>query len=332
MRCSVLIDWLTFSVKTCNDPYTVINWYLGMDASLFQPMPYGLNGYTDGLEFNNIMVLYNPCQQMKNHDSGVCVSMSGNGCRTFEQFSKLTLDGCIDKQGTVNCTFPALFQLICCNDCNVSRIDIACDDHDGALDLDMIASCVRDKNMNTRMQYRQIVESFDGSGRDGFTIYLGAPSSDFRVRFYDKAAQLQEAGHWVRCELVLKGKNALGFVQNFVNCDSLGTLTCGVINDKFSFIDRDDSNICRCSVCSWWVDFLGSLESVCVFSREVVQHPIEYIRDWVVRQVAPSLGMLYKAYGAVAFYEDIVKDGFLRMTGKQEQLCADFREFLSNVC
>ena len=65
MRCSVLIDWLTFSVKTCNDPYTVINWYLGMDASLFQPMPYGLNGYTDGLEFNNIMVLYNPCEQLK---------------------------------------------------------------------------------------------------------------------------------------------------------------------------------------------------------------------------------------------------------------------------
>ena len=332
MRCNVLIDWLTFTVKTCSDPYTVINWYLGMDASLFQSMPFGLNGYSEGLSFNDIMVLYSPRENMDFRNMGVCVSMSGNGCHTFEQFSKLTLDGCIDKQGTVNCTFPALFQLICCNDCNVSRIDIACDDHNGALDLNLIASSVRNNDLNSRMQHRQIVESFDGSGRDGFTIYLGAPSSDFRVRFYDKAAQHGTSDHWVRCELVLKGKNALGFVQNFVNCDSLGSLACGVINDKFSFIDRDDSNISRCSVCGWWIDFLGSLEAVSVFSREVVQHPIEDIRDWVIRQVAPSIGMLYKSFGSVAFFEDVVKVGFQRLTPRQEHLCSDFRGLISCAC
>ena len=35
MKCQVLIDWLTFSVKE-TDPNKVIQTYLGMDPALFQ--------------------------------------------------------------------------------------------------------------------------------------------------------------------------------------------------------------------------------------------------------------------------------------------------------
>ncbi|MCI8808133.1 MAG: replication initiation factor domain-containing protein, partial [Oscillospiraceae bacterium] len=33
---------------------------------------------------------------------------------------------------------------------------------------------------------------------NGSTIYIGAPSSDFRVRIYDKALEQGAEGHWVR--------------------------------------------------------------------------------------------------------------------------------------
>jgi DNA relaxase NicK len=325
MNCNVLIDWLTFSVKGCVDPYTVISWYLGMDGSLFQEMPYGLNGYDRVLQFNDIMVCYAPRENSDFHDMGVCVSMSGNGCRTFETYSKLSLDGCTDTQGTVNTVFPALFQLICCNDCNVSRVDLACDDHDGVLSMSTIVDSCMANNLNTRMQKRQIVQSFDGTQNAGTTVYLGSPSSDFRVRIYDKAKEQGDfTSHWIRVELVMRGKNAMSFVENFVNCESVGTLASGIINEKFSFIERDDSNISRCSVCGWWLEFVGNLECIKLFSRELVTHAIEDIEDWVIRQIAPSLGLLFKAKGSLCLSE-IAKDGIQRLSTKQLALLDDYK-------
>lgn len=325
MKCNVLIDWLTFTVKDCSDPYWVISWFLGMDGSLFQEMPYGLNGYDHCLRFNDIMVLYAPRENENFQNMGVCVSMSGNGCRAFEMHSKLALDGCTDQQGTGSIAFPALFQLICANNCNVSRVDLACDDKEGLLSMSDIVQACMDNNVNSRMQKRQIVQSFDGVDNSGTTVYFGAPSSDFRVRIYDKAKEQGDfKGHWIRVELVMRGKNAMGFVDNFVNCESIGKLATGIINDKFSFIDRDDVNISRCSVSGWWLEFLGSLEAIQIFTRELCTHSVEEVADWAVRQLAPSLGMLYKAKGS-AWLSEFLKDGFQRLSNKQLTLIEDYR-------
>ena len=42
MKCQVLIDWLTFSVRSMTDPAEVIQKYLGMDPAVFQDTGYGL--------------------------------------------------------------------------------------------------------------------------------------------------------------------------------------------------------------------------------------------------------------------------------------------------
>ena len=172
---------------------------------------------TEGIckQFNGIKVLYQPRENMDFQSMGVCVSMSGTGCRTFENHTKMLLDDAHDEQGTGYTAFPNLFQIICANNCNVSRIDIACDDHDGALNMDDIVESVMNNDVCTRMQKRQVVLSYDGVDKDGTTVYFGAPSSDFRVRIYDKAKEQGDlVSHWVRVELVFKGKNALAFVQN----------------------------------------------------------------------------------------------------------------------
>ena len=325
MKCNVLIDWLTFTVKECHDPYYVISWYLGLDGTLFQEMPYGLNGYDHCLRFNDIMVLYDPRENANFQDMGVCVSMSGNGCRTFETYTKLALDGCTDQQGTGSIAFPALFQLICANNCNVSRVDLACDDHDGLLSMSDIVESAMANNVNTRMQKRQIVQSFDGTDNSGTTVYFGAPSSDFRVRIYDKAKEEGDyKSHWIRVELVMRGKNAMGFVENFVNCESIGKLASGIINDKFSFIERDDVNISRCSVSGWWLEFVGSLDAIQIFSRELLSHEIDDIADWAVRQLAPSLGLLFKAKGS-EWLKQFLNTGVERLKAKQLTLIEDYR-------
>ena len=76
MKCEVLIDWLTFSVKE-KDPNKVIEIYLGMDPVLFQDTGYSLMGYSKVLRFSDICVCFEGREDEYFHDMGVCVSMSG---------------------------------------------------------------------------------------------------------------------------------------------------------------------------------------------------------------------------------------------------------------
>ena len=273
MKCQVLIDWLTFSVKSITDPEEVIRKYLGMDPAAFQDPGFGLLGYQRVLRFSDICVCYEPRENEFFRDMGVCVSMSGNGCRAFETMSKLTFKGAEDKQGTESVAFPVLFQLLAADDtANISRIDIACDDREGYLSMDDIVRKVQDNEVNSRMAKRVVTVSFNGTQRNGTTVYIGAESSDFRVRIYDKALEQGVDGHWIRVELVMRHENANAFAAQMINSETVGKLAAQVINDKFSFIDRDDSNITRCTVCEWWARFVDELEAVRLVARCVVQH------------------------------------------------------------
>lgn len=316
MKCQVLVDWLTFSVKT-DQVNQVIEDYLGMDPALFQDTGYGLLGYQKCKSFNDIVVCYEGRENDYFHDMGVCVSMTGNGCRTFETMSRLP-----DQAGSG--AFPVLFKKLAGNpSVNVSRIDIACDDREGYLDMQEIIKKTYANDINSRMARRQVVVSLDGTQRDGSTVYIGAPSSDFRLRIYDKALEQGETGHWVRVEMVMRAKNATGFVDQVV-LSSVGELAARVLNDKFSFIERDDTNISRCTVCDWWSSFVDDLESVRLFARQVVRHAVEQIAAWVDNQVAPSLSIIARSLGW-DYLIDLVHRGRRRTTDQQESIVSDYQ-------
>ena len=324
MKCQVLIDWLTFSVKSTRDPVEVIRKYLGMDPAVFQDPGYGLLGYQRVLRFSDICVCYEPRENDYFRDMGVCVSMSGNGCRAFETMSKLTFEGAKDKQGMESVAFPVLFQLLAADDtANFSRIDVACDDREDYLCMDDIVRKVQDNEVNSRMSKRSVVVSYNGTQRNGSTVYIGAESSDFRVRIYDKALEQGIDDHWIRVELVMRGKNANAFAVQLTNSESVGKLAAQVINDKLSFIDRDDSNITRCTVCAWWVKFVDELEAVRLVAREVVQHTVDQIQNWVEAQVGPSLAVLLRTKGMACLFE-VAKDACARLSEKQKYLIIDY--------
>ena len=316
MKCQVLVDWLTFSVKE-QDPAKVIREYLGLDPELFQDAGYGLLGYNRVLRFSDICVCYEPRENDFFRDMGVCVSMSGNGCRAFETMSKLTQAG----QDSV---FPTLFQLLAADEtANVSRIDIACDDRKGFLNMEEIVEKVQANEINSRMTKRSVIVSFDGTQRSGSTIYLGAPSSDFRVRIYDKALEEGVDGHWIRVELVMRHKNAAAFVAQMNSAPSVGKLVAQVVNDKFSFIERDDSNITRCTVCGWWQSFVDELESVRLVARCVIQHSVERIENWIESQVGPSLAVILNTLGWPHLFE-LAHAAAGRLSARQLSLISDY--------
>ena len=324
MKCQVLIDYLTFSIKNTQEPAEVITKYLGMDPVLFQEAPYGLMGYQRCLMFSDIRVLYEPHENQYFHDMGVCVTMSGNGCRTFETMSKLTFEGAKDRQGTESVAFPVLFQLLAANkDANISRIDVACDDREGYLCMDDIKRAVHENTINSRLMKRTMYLEYYGKQRSGTTVYIGAESSAFRVRIYDKALERGESGHWIRVELVMRAENAQAFVQKLTNAENVGKLAAQVINDKFSFIEKDDSNITRCTVCPWWRAFVDELESVRLVARETVQHCVEHIANWVESQVGPSLSILLQTMGFPKIFE-LAVGASDRLSDKQRFLIADY--------
>jgi DNA relaxase NicK len=316
MKCQVLVDWLTFSVKE-QDPAKVIREYLGLDPELFQDAGYGLLGYNRVLRFSDICVCYEPRENDFFRDMGMCVSMSGNGCRAFETMSKLTQAG----QDSV---FPTLFQLLAADEtANVSRLDIACDDREGFLNMEEIVEKVQANEINSRMTKRSVIVSFDGTQRSGSTIYLGAPSSDFRVRIYDKALEEGVDGHWIRVELVMRHKNAAAFVEQMNSAPSVGKLAAQVVNDKFSFIERDDSNITRCTVCGWWRSFVDELESVRLVARCVIQHSVERIENWIESQVGPSLAVILNTLGWPHLFE-LARAAAGRLSAWQLSLISDY--------
>ena len=321
MKCEVLIDWLVFSVKK-DDPSEVIREYLGLAPALFQDTGYSLLGYNKVLRFSDICVCYEPRENKHFQNMGICVSMSGNGCRAFETMSKL---GAKDKQGAQSVAFPALFRLLAADEtANVSRIDIACDDREGYLNMDEIIDRTRSNEINSRLLRRTINFSLNGKDKAGATVYIGAPSSEFRVRIYDKALEQGVEGHWIRVELVMRSANANAFVEDMTNSENVGKLAAQVINDKFSFIERDDSNISRCTVCDWWQNFVDELDKVRLVSRDVIQHGVERIRSWIENQVGPSLYVLMKTMGIIDIY-NIAASSAGRISAQQEALITDFQ-------
>ena len=93
---------------------------------------------------------------------GVCVSMSGSGCRTFENFSSFAGTG--DKESEDSKSFQCLFAKIDGEaDAKISRLDVACDDKEGYLDMKTIVECVNDDEIRSRLKKRTVYSKKDGT-------------------------------------------------------------------------------------------------------------------------------------------------------------------------
>ncbi len=130
--------------------------------------------------------------------------------------------------------------------------------------------------------------------------------------------------HWVRFEIVMRGQNANGFVACVVNSNDLGLLASGILNDKLAFIERDDTNISRCTICQWWLDFVDAVAAVKLVSKEEIRHKLEDKIEWVRHQIAPTLSLINDARGFFMI-RDILAIGLNKRTTQQQALLDSYR-------
>ncbi len=287
----ILFDWLTVSCKE-EDPWYWVT-LLHMEDAAWSAMEKGRNGYRNGLYFGSISILYDG-----NPGMGICLDMSGQGCRTFEEYG--------------SGDFIALFRLFSQDErFHITRLDVAFDDHSGILDIRQLFYDTDDQDGRqqfvSKFRKSKIEKSFK-DGRPSISIYHGSEQSDIMIRIYDKAAErgLPETQHWVRVELQLRRDRASQFAFTAVS-EPIGTLFRGVLVNYVRYVDDPgtDSNCWRWPMKSYWAELIDQVGRITLFVKPGVEYNIRQLDHYVFDQAVNAIGASIDIYGAPFFMEQI---------------------------
>lgn len=201
-------------------------------------------------------------------------------------------------------------QILACNG-KLTRVDVA---FDGApFTLREMREWVKQGDVRTKAKKGKFWEDIWGNP-DGETLYLGSRSSERYLRAYDRRGD-------VRLELELKGDMAEAFKPVLLSPpEDFPRLSVGVLRDYVDFVHREaTSNVSRAPLLDAWEAFTQALEKVKIRMRGVVVDTLERPREWLYRQVAPTLAMCQQAGMSV---EELIRNGERRMRRRHRRLVA----------
>lgn len=297
----ILVDWLTFSSKV--DSIETAQQLLGLTEVSWQQMERGRNGYRQRIMFDNISILYDGADGM-----GICVDMTGSGCRAFESFSSRSWD--------------ALFQDIMDDDYNISRLDMAYDDHTGVLDIDVLQDDTDDHHYVSAFRKWKVEY-----GSEGVTIYHGSQKSDMLIRIYDKAAeQGLDGAHWVRVELQMRNVIASGFVAGAIS-RPIGEQFRGVLHNYLRYVvPTADTNMSRWPMTAYWEELLESVNRISCWSAPGVDYTVFKLADLVVNQWGNAIDCYLSIFGVEDLIRELGKRA-IRRSPKYERLKQEHEAF-----
>ena len=280
----VLVDYLTMTSKIHD------HWYfleqLGLRECGFIEMP-GRYGWQNRLYYRGVSVLFGGSRE------DVCLEISGTGCRTVEELSGNTFDWFRFLQG---------FELdIRIGEVNVSRLDIAGDDHDGILSFQRMVKHGDEGRYVCKARWKMKTDWAEQC------IYFGSPVSDRRLRIYNKALEQHQDGLWFRVEMQMRDKNAVSFLLNWFREKSIGRCYAGVLRDflRFTTTAPDGTHYDRLKVTRWWEKFLGQVESCPQLYIDGGVYTLWHVQRFLERQASSSLKLWLEANNGD--WEDIIK-------------------------
>ena len=286
-----VVDWLSATLKGCSIPEG-----LEVVRDLFGPITELGRGFRGYANSGVILGTGRVAWDYDRPDMGVHVDLPGSALGELRR-SITDFEGMLRFMVDVGFVF--------------TRCDSAVDDRDGVLDVATIRKAVESGDYASRWHKASRTYNLRGAGD---TIYLGAPTSDSRLRIYDKAAeQGLEGVHWVRVELQFRRGLAHAMVLRLV--EDGPDVVLSVLRGCVDFKEPGgDSNVARRRSASWWVRFLRAREKLRLVLPRVAQ-TLEGVRRWIEHQVAPSLALLVKAEGgALDWLISVIHEGERRLT------------------
>lgn len=318
------VDWLQATLTFFTD-YEIFCDLLGVDKCKFTLQERGLYGYRTHYKYGHISILADGAETM-----GIHLQMTGQACREYESLNIKTWKQLLYDIRELKGTF--------------TRIDVAIDDiirHDQKhyFDINKLVSKVKAAATKTYFKKVRIVETvLTATGETkGQTLYVGQDSSDIQIRFYDKGQERIAKGleleegviGWIRTEVQTRRKRADILANYLIFEDYIGDVVAGVLKNYINFlIPSNDANKARWKVCSWWDDFLGDVSKL-KLTLIAPDRTIERTKAWIDKQIAPSLGMLYMAFGgSEEILATTIADGVMRLTDTQLQLAKEYQEMM----
>lgn len=296
-----LIDWLTVVYHGCT--VDDVKKSIGMD-SLTIPWTDEAkfrNGYPRQCYWNGITISYGADSMdfakditKVRHDMGICLNFSGTGCRTFEsyghgdwfrllaEFFTLRDTGVREKKGRRYSY-------------NITRLDLAFDDHTGILDINRIRSDTEERNYVSKSKYSEFVWSDDQlTDIRGLTVQIGSDKSDIKVRIYDKAAERgYKDRHWVRVELQLRDDRARLAASDLVKNTNIGDTVSGILMNYLTFrIPQSDINKSRWPIADYWQNMLSIMSALSLWESPGEEYNFSKTEHWLVKQYGQAIVVL----------------------------------------
>lgn len=296
MENKVLYDWVSITSKI-HSPQNFIE-LLGLDHSgVSWESVKGAHGYRDRLYWEKISIHYNGREDM-----GVWLEMSGQGCRAFESF------------GTGD--YESLFREVLDNpgEMNLTRLDVAFDDHDGLLDIKKVAEDTVNREFISRWTVGKIERGmiFDQKkADDALTVNFGSMKSEIFLRIYDKAKErgFTDGRHWIRVELQLRDDRALAMAKR---TEPIGKCFAGVLGNYLRFIDEPDgydSNRRRWPTKSYWQKLLDGVAPIQLYEKPGTDYNMMNLENFVFKQAGGAIITYLETHTTAQFLEALQHRG-----------------------
>jgi phage replication initiation protein len=302
-RLDCLFDWLEFTIKSTN-PDEIILQVLSLSLADFIELPKGRYGYKKQKVCGHISVLFDGAEDMGTH-----VILSGQGCRELE----------------ADCNLLQLFDQVLLFDGKFTRIDVAVDDKTGeVIPFARIQKAIRKGYVSSR--WRTSTEFIKRTLQDGKiignTINIGSKQSKMYLRIYDKAMEQESTEEsWIRMELQVRDERAEKLQMVLLFDDNVGRIFSQVLNNYIKILKPcRDSNKSRWQIAPWWSSIIlevGKLK----LTRQPENRSVEDVRNWVEKQIGPSLAMLVIAdNGEIDDIIKIIVEGKSRLKDKHYKM------------
>lgn len=355
----MLFDWFTMS--SAIDDFDSILKKIGLEdfADDFMETGRAMNCYKTVKTLNGILI------QSNNYNKdvfGVCVTMSGQGMRFFENNSKKSLYDVFDmilnksQEDLDRVRYSVHFmanedayrQEIFRNRYiigkksvyNISRLDFAFDDFSGVIPFDMmIEKSQNNEVISLSKKSAHTVTSSWQNGINGRTFSVGKRGANMYTRVYDKRAEQLakdkleiDVDTWIRFELELRNESAVSFVGKLVNERMpAAELFYGVVSSHMRFVNKsNDSNKWRWETNAEWEKFLGEVQKIRLatdlpeepYTKEKLDNNLKKLRNMIYTIMLTSSAVELKRLFADIIYDD--ETDFKKLHPKYKKLIADY--------
>lgn len=208
------------------------------------------------------------------------IDMSGQGCRTLETLYNHNLNWIdfinifLQEEGS-----------------HLARLDIAGDDKPEIGEKPILSFKTMVRHVQREMYITRAKRKIyiDGDEQD---IVFGSPTSDRRLRIYNKALERGYNGHWIRCEFQLRNDTALSFYIRALECGSIGQAYQGMLLHYLRFITEPNDDVHhqdRKQTTRWWLKFCGNAKKIKGFYIGGLEYNMQSLERYLAKQVSSSL-------------------------------------------